>query len=174
MSFQESVNRLEKIVEKCEECNFKECEKCQISWSDVQAISIVLGNLDAALDMYESAERDLKRQKQINKEHKKINGELREKVKGLEEHLQQFYNGELYTAKQLKNIEKNQNKYFINKQEIKDRFEKTQKLYEKNIDQIDFKEVEKIDIKIFEGIKLEAEKELLRKLLQESEDKNAN
>lgn len=63
---------------------------------------------------------------------------------------------------------------WIPKQKIKDKFEETQKLYEENIEQIDFKEVEKIDIKIFKGIKLEAEKELLRKLLQESEDKNAN
>lgn len=45
---------------------------------------------------------DYKRQKQINEEHQKINGELSEKIKALEQHLQQFYNGELYTAKQLK------------------------------------------------------------------------
>lgn len=63
---------------------------------------------------------------------------------------------------------------WIPKQKIKDIFEETQKLYEENIKQIDFKEIEKIDIKIFKGIKLETEKELLRKLLKESEDKNAN
>lgn len=63
---------------------------------------------------------DYTRQKQINEEHQKINGELSEKIKALEQHLQQFYNGELYTAKQLKQIEENQNKYFINKQKVKD------------------------------------------------------
>ena len=34
----------------------------------------------------------------------------RARIKELEEHQKKFYNGELYTAKQLKNIEKNQNK----------------------------------------------------------------
>ena len=37
--------------------------------------------------------------------------------------LELFYKGELYTAKQLKNIEKNQNKYFINKQKIREKIE---------------------------------------------------
>lgn len=60
---------------------------------------------------------------------------------------------------------------YIPKQKIKERFEKTQKLYEENLKQVDFKQVEKIDMKIFEGIKLEVERDLLRKLLQESEDK---
>lgn len=60
---------------------------------------------------------------------------------------------------------------YIPKQKIKERFEKTQKLYEENLKQVDLKQVEKIDMKIFKGIKLEAERDLLRKLLQESEGK---
>lgn len=44
-------------------------------------------------------------------------------MSNIEEHLEKFYNGELYTAKQLKQIEKNQNKYFINKQKVKDKIE---------------------------------------------------
>lgn len=63
---------------------------------------------------------DYTRQKHIDEEHQMINGELSEKIKALEQHLQQFYNGELYTAKQLKNIEKNQNKCFVNKEVIKE------------------------------------------------------
>lgn len=38
---------------------------------------------------------DYTRQKQINEEHRKLNGELRERVKELEENLKKFYNGEL-------------------------------------------------------------------------------
>lgn len=39
--------------------------------------------------------------------------EDKKKIAELEGHQEKFYNGELYTAKQLKQIEKNQNKYFI-------------------------------------------------------------
>lgn len=37
--------------------------------------------------------------------------------------LELFHKGELYTAKQIKNTEKNQNKYFINKQKIREKIE---------------------------------------------------
>lgn len=59
----------------------------------------------------------------------------------------------------------------IPKQEIKGKFEKIQSLYEKNLKEVDLKEVEKIDRKIFAGIRLEAQRDLVRELLQESEDK---
>ena len=48
----------------------------------------------------------------------------KKKIAEIEGHQEKFYNGELYTAKQLKQIEKNQNKYFINKQKVKDKIEK--------------------------------------------------
>ena len=118
MNFQESKNRLEKIVEKCEECKFATCEQCEINWSDVQAISIVLGNLDAAFNMYESAERENKR--------------LRKKVKQLKEENEVYVlNGnnvalEIYIK----------NKY-IPKQKIKDKVKELKQLIErtKNDDQ---------------------------------------
>lgn len=47
----------------------------------------------------------------------------KKKIAEIEGHQEKFYNGELYTAKQLKQIEKNQNKYFINKQKVKDKIE---------------------------------------------------
>lgn len=49
--------------------------------------------------------------------------EDKKKIAEIEGHQEKFYNGELYTAKQLKQIEKNQNKYFINKQKVKDKIE---------------------------------------------------
>lgn len=58
----------------------------------------------------------------------------------------------------------------ISKQEVKEKFEKIQSLYEKNLIEVDLKEVEKIDRKIFEGIRLEAQRDLARELLQESEE----
>lgn len=57
---------------------------------------------------------------------KHILSELKQKdkrIKELKAQLQKYYNGELYTAKQLKNIEANQRKYFINKQKVKDKIE---------------------------------------------------
>ena len=58
----------------------------------------------------------------------------RARIKELEEHQKKFYNGELYTAKQLKNIEKNQNKYFINRQKVKDKIDEINKKYEDSKD----------------------------------------
>ena len=81
------VARLKKIVEKCYECELATCEQCEICWVDVRAIEAVLGNLEALCDMQMSADRDLQRQKQINEEHQKINGELREKIEELEKEL---------------------------------------------------------------------------------------
>lgn len=47
----------------------------------------------------------------------------KEVYKELEERNRQFTNGERFTAKQLKCIEENQKKYFINKQLIKEKIE---------------------------------------------------
>ena len=52
--------------------------------------------------------------------------------KELKEHLQKYYNGELYTANQLKNIEENQKKYFINKSKVKELKEKIHNLLDNN------------------------------------------
>ena len=41
-----------------------------------------------------------------------------EKIQELEEHLKEFYNGELYKAKQLKNIERDKKKYYVHKSKI--------------------------------------------------------
>ena len=49
--------------------------------------------------------------------------EDKERIKELEEERTQFYEGKLYTAKQLKNIEKDRNKYFINKQVVREKIE---------------------------------------------------
>ena len=72
---------------------------------------------------------DYTRQKQINEEHQKINGELREKVKELENFLSKMYDndnlinklneGSTFTSNQMKFIYKN----FIKKQKIKDKIE---------------------------------------------------
>lgn len=59
----------------------------------------------------------------------------KKRIKELEEHQKKFYNGELYTAKQLKNIEKNQNKYFINRQKVKDKIDEINKKYEDSKDE---------------------------------------
>ena len=42
----------------------------------------------------------------------------KKKIQELEEHLKEFYNGELYTAKQLKNIERDKKKYYVHKSKI--------------------------------------------------------
>lgn len=108
---------------------------------------------------------DYTRQKQINEEHQKINGDLREKVKKIEKENSTLKN---FTSSIFNdNVEKE----FIPKQKIKDMFEESQTLYEKKLKEIDFDELKNISLNIFEGIKVEVERGLLRRLLQESEDK---
>ena len=40
------------------------------------------------------------------------------RIAELEEHLKKFYNGELYTAKQFENIERDKKKYYVHKSKI--------------------------------------------------------
>lgn len=123
---------------------------------------------------------DYTRQKQINEEHQKEIAELKEYIfiaPNLDEMTATKYANiqrEAYTkgrAEEQQRAEYIIYKNFIPKQKIKDKFEKIQLLYENNLKKIDLKEVEKIDRKIFEGIRLEAQRDLARELLQESEDK---
>ena len=44
-------------------------------------------------------------------------------LKDMYNHIIEFYNGETYTANQLKNIEKDRNKYYIHKNKIKAKIE---------------------------------------------------
>ena len=106
---------------------------------------------------------DYTRQKQINEEHQKINGELREKVKELEDK----YILEKVAKEEVEELLEDS----IPRQKIKDMFEESQTLYEKKLKEIDSKELKNISLNIFEGIKLEVERGLLRRLLQESEEK---
>ena len=84
-NIEDAIKRCKEIISKCDDCKFATCEQCEINWTDIQAIKIVLGNLEALCDMQKSADRELEKARRINEEHKKENGELREKVKKLEE-----------------------------------------------------------------------------------------
>ena len=107
-------------------------------------------------EMINYYENEIARRKQINEEHQKINGELREKVKVLEA-----------KNKYLENLSDCQNNYLINsipKQKIKDKIEelkneKEQLRIDKNVTWDS--QIYKIDLKI----------QVLQELLQESEDK---
>lgn len=83
------------------------------------------------------------------------------------EELQQVYLHEKLAKEEIEEILEES----IPKQKIKEMLEESQTLYEKKLKEIDFKELKSISLNIFEGIKLEVERGLLRRLLQESEDK---
>lgn len=133
--------------------------------------------------MQEPIDKKEKRIKKLEKENRKLKVIRSEYAYGYEnthfitkndlvqidknKYLIEIEEGKFVDLKQVYLINKNS----IPKQKIKERLKKTQKLYEENLKQVDLKQVEKIDMKIFKGIKLEAERDLLRKLLQESEDK---
>lgn len=83
-----SIEEAIEILRNAIRCNEKQFEELGIHIllqdDEEEAIKIVLGNLEILSDMQRSADRELKRQKQINEEHQNINGELREKVKELD------------------------------------------------------------------------------------------
>lgn len=125
---------------------------------------------------------DYTRQKQINKEHQKINGELREKVKVLENSIkktsesssnnekliEKFDSGETFTFNQVGFIEKN----FISKQKIKDKKEELEDLAKRIAGTYQYADSEDDLIeKKNKVIELKIKAEALQKLLQESEDK---
>lgn len=144
---------IEDAIKKCKEL-IKPEHSNWIGLTNQSAIEIVLGNLEALADMQKSADRELENAKKINEEHRKENADLMKAINVVEKEKGEW-------MEDCNNLKK----------KIKERLKKTQKLYEENLKQVDLKQVEKIDMKIFEGIKLEAERTLLRKLLQESEDK---
>lgn len=87
-SIEEDIKILESMLEEYENCSVPEIDmQVDVTFGKKQAnaIKTLLGNLEALCDMQRSADRELKRQKQINEEHQKLNGELREKVKKIEE-----------------------------------------------------------------------------------------
>ena len=179
-NIEDAIKRCKEIISKCDDCKFATCEQCEINWTDIQAIKIVLGNLEALCDMQKSADRELENAKKINEEHRKENADLMKAINVVEKEKGEWIEDCNNLKKKVKELEeelysanKIVEKYLdgVPKQKIKERLKKTQKLYEENLKQVDLKQVEKIDMKIFEGIKLEAERTLLRKLLQESEDK---
>lgn len=86
-SIEEAIEILTNAI-RCNEKQFEELgTHILLQDEEQEAIKIVLANLEALCDMQKSADKDLQRQKQINEEHQKINGKLREKVKELEEDL---------------------------------------------------------------------------------------
>ena len=160
------MSSIEEDIKRCEQLTRPE-HASWIGLSNQNAIKTLLCNLEALCDMQRSADRELQRQKQINEEHQKINGELREKVKELEKENRIFA---LEGSKVRLSLYIKEN--YIPRQNIKNKFEKIQLLYENNLKEVDLKEVQKVDGKIFEGIRLEAQRDLTRELLQESEGNN--
>ena len=50
-NIEDAIKRCKEIISKCDDCKFATCEQCEINWTDIQAIKIVLGNLEALCDM---------------------------------------------------------------------------------------------------------------------------
>lgn len=135
-SIEEDIKILESMLEEYENCSVPEIDmQVDVTFGKKQAnaIKTLLGNLEALCDMQRSADRELKRQKQINEEHQKLNGELREKVKELEKEskILEFQNKQIENyAEELKKYNKTVSdriveykKNSIPKQVVKDKIE---------------------------------------------------
>ena len=68
-------------------------------------------------------------------------------IERLKEHLNQYYDGKLFTSNQLKRIEKEQNKYYIHKDKIREKIEEIEdSLKEDCIALHEFQRLAKIDV----------------------------
>lgn len=63
MNEKNETDKLQRLIDRCDKCDLAECINCEISWTEVQA-------LKGLLDQYNNL-------KEIEKEHRKENGELR-------------------------------------------------------------------------------------------------
>lgn len=155
-SIEEDIEILKNIIEVYESCSVPEIDmQVDITFGkkEVNAIKTILGNLEALCDMQRTADRELKNARQINEEHRKENGGLREKIKELDtkndELLKDLYSANCIIADLTDSIpiQKIQDK--IEELDRKIRYEKNERVL----------------------IYLHKQKKVLQKLLQESEEK---
>lgn len=71
MNEEVETDKLQWLIDRCNECNFLACENCEINWTQVQAI-------EKLLDKYKNL-------KEIEEEHRKENGLLRVELEKNEE-----------------------------------------------------------------------------------------
>ena len=155
-----SIEEAIEILRNAIRCNKKQFEELGthilLQDDEEEAIKIVLGNLEILSDMQRSADRELKRQKQINEEHQKLNGELREKVKELEEENSTLKN---FTSSIFNdNVEKD----FIVKQKIKDKIDELKETLKHYNEYSKLNLLEKVNVDL-----IDARIDILQELLQE-------
>ena len=63
MSEEIEIDKLQKLIDRCNECDLAECINFEISWTEVQALKSLFSQY--------------KNLKEIEEEHRKLNGELR-------------------------------------------------------------------------------------------------
>lgn len=70
-------------------------------------------------ELYQLAEKEFNNYLTIEE----IIDKQQKEIERLKEHLNQYYDGKLFTSNQLKRIEKEQNKYYIHKDKIREKIE---------------------------------------------------
>ena len=153
-SIEEDIRNLEKYIELVIDKNYCDCNELNIICYGKYAD----GSKNVA-NSIQNILQDYTRQKQINEEHQKINGELREKVKELEEQVE-YDKTHIYTPM---TIQLN----FIPKQKIKDKIEELNKQRR----ELGFKTYLRKEDIINDDRVIVCQIQVLQKLLQESEDK---
>ena len=141
-SIEEAIKQLEDLKKDRLSFVTGDKEHDEIYLKDIQAIKIVLGNLEALCDMQKTADRELENARRINEEHKRENGELIEKVKELEEYIFIAPNLDEMTATKYTNIQREA--YFRGRAEEQQKAE--QIIYENYIPKQKIKEIEDVVI----------------------------
>ena len=133
-NIEDSIMLLEEIIN-----GDKECLEIDIRNNNYEDIEHWKREIKAVENVVNAYYREKARADKLENDYSKLLTETDEKDKRIQElgkQLQKYYNGELYTAKQLKNLENNQKKYFINKQVVIDKMEELNKEI-KSCDEID-------------------------------------
>ena len=117
-----------------------------------------LGCHEKCIDIINAIEHILSDYKRVLKE----NGELRERIKQLEDTNKKLYEIGKEIGKQHKYTSEN----YIPKSKVEEKIEEIQKEYEETLKTANFKEIEKMNKINFRGITLEGQRSILRELLE--------
>lgn len=58
-NYKEDFDTVKKLSELCDNCKFAACEQCEINYTQIQALKVILNNYEALQDMYNTASKEL-------------------------------------------------------------------------------------------------------------------
>ena len=166
-SIEEAIKQLEDLKKDRLSFVTGDKEHDNIFLKDVQAIEIVLGNLEALADMQKSADRELENAKKINEEHRKENADLMKAINVVEKEKGEWIEDCNNLKKKVKELEEENKtefmqgytscrldfyKKYIPKKKVKDKIEEYDKKMEEEVGRPNWIVTDRIVINVLEEL----------------------